>query len=77
MYMNFNVYLNKEIGEKVKLAAKALHCSRNSIINVALEEWLNHHLKKRWPPGFFDFKPVDLKLSRSDLEETRSEDPLK
>jgi len=74
--MNFNVYLNREIGEKVTLASKTMHCSRNSIINVALEEWLGKHLKKQWPPGFFDFAPIDLKLSRADLKETRSEDPL-
>lgn len=51
--MNFNVYLNKETGERVTRIAKSLHRSRNSIVNEALEEWLGKHTK--WPKNFFDF----------------------
>ena len=36
--MNFNVYLNKEVGKKITKMAKSLHRSRNSIVNEALEE---------------------------------------
>lgn len=56
--MNFNVYLNKKIGEKINKMAELLHRSRNSIINEALEEWLNRH-SASWPKNFFDYDPVE------------------
>lgn len=78
--MNFNVYLNKQTGEKVTLLAKSLRRSRNSIVNEALEEWLSNHSKTSWPEHFFDFSPFedtpDFKALRSDLKDNISEDPL-
>jgi antitoxin (DNA-binding transcriptional repressor) of toxin-antitoxin stability system len=57
-FMNFNVYLNKNTGEKVTELAKSLHRSRNSIINEALEEWLGKHTNRAWPENFFDFELI-------------------
>lgn len=78
--MNFNVYLKEEIGSKVTKAAKKLHRSRNSIINEALEEWLERHRSSQWPKGFFSFDPItdapDFKEFRKDLTNNISEDPL-
>ncbi len=78
--MNFNVYLNKDTGEKVTLLAKSLHRSRNSIVNEALEEWLNNHTKTSWPKDFFDFSPLeeelDFKALRNDFKDNIAEDPL-
>jgi hypothetical protein len=76
--MNFNIYLNKDTGKKVKRAAEKLHRSRNSIINEALEEWLSKHSPISWPKNFFDFEPVDcpdFKNFRKDFTEIR-EDPF-
>lgn len=77
--MNFNVYLNKSTGEKISKIAKNLKRSRNSIINEALEEWLETHTSSKWPSHFFDFEPIedmpDFKELRSDLKPI-SEDPL-
>lgn len=77
--MNFNVYMNKKIGERVKRVAKTLHRSRNSIINEAIEEWLNKHSLHSWPKNFFDFSPIDdvpdFRALRKDLG-TPPEDPL-
>lgn len=77
--MNFNVYVPKELGIKLKKAIKELHCSRNSIITEALQEWLGRHLPVQWPKGFFDFSPIedvpDFKALRSNLSDT-DEDPL-
>jgi hypothetical protein len=77
--MNFNVYINKSTGERVTEMAKALHRSRNSIINEALEEWLNTHKKSQWPEGFFDFDPLEdvpnFKQLRKNLKPI-AEDPL-
>lgn len=78
--MNFNVYLNRETGAKVIEVAKLQHRSRNSIINEALEEWLQKHTKSKWPEGFFDFSPIedipDFKSYRKDLKDNIPEDPL-
>lgn len=77
--MNFNVYVNKNTGDRVAKMAKTLHRSRNSIVNEALEEWLNKHTPSRWPKGFFDFDSVedvpDFKALRRDLNPIK-EDPL-
>lgn len=78
--MNFNVYLNKETGKRITQVSKSLHRSRNSIINEALDEWLEAHTKSKWPKNFFDFSPVeevpDFKSFRSDLKDNFPEDPL-
>ncbi len=78
--MNFNVYVNKDMGVKVTKMAKALHRSRNSIINEALEEWLNKRTSSKWPKGFFDFDSIedisDFKDLRNDLKTFILEDPL-
>lgn len=77
--MNFNVYVNKRTGERVTKVAKTMHRSRNSIVNEALEEWLNRHASSKWPKGFFDFDPVedvvDFKEFHRDLKPLL-EDPL-
>lgn len=78
--MNFNVYLNKETGEKVTRIAKTLRRSRNSIVKEALEEWLCKHTNTKWPKNFFDFSPIedtpDFKSLRNDLKDNITEDPL-
>lgn len=77
--MNFNVYVNKNLGQKLARATKRFHRTRNSIISEALEEWMREHEKSSWPKGFFDFEPVegveDFKVYRQDLGSIK-EDPL-
>lgn len=78
--MNFSVYLNKRMGEKITKMARSLRRSRNSIICEALEEWLISHSRAKWPKHFFDFPPIedvpDFKALRKDLKDNLSEDPL-
>lgn len=78
--MNFNVYLNKEIGEKISRIAKDRHRSRNSIINEALEKWLEDQTTTKWPKNFFNFSPIedvpDFKSFRNDVKNNIKEDPL-
>ena len=77
--MNFNIYVKRDVGERVTRMAKSLHRSRNSIISEALEEWLNKHSPSQWPNSFFDFDPVedvpDFKKLRKDLKRIKK-DPL-
>lgn len=57
--MNFNIYVSKNTGERIAKMAKMMHRSRNSIVNEALEEWLNKHIASQWPKNFFDFDPIE------------------
>ena len=78
--MNFNVYLNKGLAERITRLAKNQQRSRNSIITEALEEWYRKHSTSTWDPGFFDFAPIedvpDFKSLRAELDDA-NEDPLK
>lgn len=78
--MNFNIYVKKEVGERVSRMAMSLHRSRNSIVAEALEEWLRNHVETQWPENFFEFSPIenvpDFKLSRNELKDNVREDPL-
>ena len=77
--MNFNVYVNKNMGEKIIKIAKASHRSRNSIVTEALESWLKEQQGSRWPEKFFDFSAIedvpDFTAYRKELQEI-PEDPL-
>lgn len=77
--MNFNIYVNKKIGEEITNIAAASHRSRNSIVTEALELWLKQQRCSKWPENFFDFSPIeevpDFKAYRQELNEV-SEDPL-
>ncbi|MBA3720872.1 MAG: hypothetical protein H0W88_00550 [Parachlamydiaceae bacterium] len=70
--MIFKITLNKEIRDKVTKIANDLHCSCDSIINEALEDWLEKHSKRNWPKNFFEFSQIedvpDFKALRSDLK---------
>lgn len=79
--MNFNIYVNKAVGEKLTHMAEVLHRSRNSIISEAIEEWLQRHNNRKWPKNFFDFDAVDdvpdFKELRKELKnEKYEEDPF-
>lgn len=78
--MKLNIYLKEETRNKINKAAKKLHRSRNSIINEALDEWLEKHFPSQWPQGFFDFEPItdvpDFKEFRKELTHNITEDPL-
>jgi hypothetical protein len=78
--MNFTIYVNKEVAQKIEKLSKSLNRSRNSIVNEALQEWIKHHKSQQWPEHFFDFKPAkdvpDFKALRNELKEP-SKDPLK
>lgn len=78
--MNFNVYVKKDVGEKITKMAEVLHRSRNSIVAEALDEWIKHHTPSQWPKHFFDFETIqdlpDFKNLRKGLINNISEDPL-
>ncbi len=55
--MNFNLYINDALGEKVTALGTILHKSRNAIITEAILEYLKNH--QSWSDKFLDFKGIN------------------
>jgi len=53
--MNFNVYIDSSLGERLEQCVKIAHKSRNAIIREALEQYLNHASKQEWSQQFINF----------------------
>ncbi|HXF29242.1 MAG TPA: hypothetical protein VN457_05280 [Chlamydiales bacterium] len=77
--MNFSVYVNKALGQKINKFVKELDTTRNTIFREAIELWIAQHQKSKWPPGFFDFTAVkdlpDFKAMTKGMK-SLSKDPL-
>lgn len=54
--MNFNIYINEEIGHKLEELAKRENKSRNLIIREALDYYLRSKEKKSWPHEVMNFQ---------------------
>ncbi len=78
--MNINIYVEDNLGKKIKERAELLGKSRNSIIREAIKEWLQHHKANQWPTSVQKFKGVSdfppFESHRSELTNP-AEDPLK
>lgn len=65
--MNFRIVLKKQARIRINAMAKALY--------------RGHSSAKCWPPGFFDFTPIeevpDFTSFRQDLKANVFEDPIK
>lgn len=77
--MNFTVYIEDFMAEKVIAVAKIQGKTRNAIVREALEEWYERHAISHWEPGFFDFEPIsdlpDFSNYRLEFKPLK-EDPL-
>jgi len=56
--MNFNVYIDKQTGERLERLAKARRTSRNALIREALAHLLERGAKAEWPPEVLGFQGV-------------------
>jgi hypothetical protein len=56
--MNFNVYIDKQTGERLERLAKARRTSRNALIREALAHLLERGTKAEWPPEVLGFQGV-------------------
>lgn len=54
--MNFNVYIDKQTGERLVRAAKARGASRNALIREALARLLERDVGAGWPDAVLNFR---------------------
>lgn len=56
--MNFNVYVDKQTGERLARLAKSRRTSRNALVRKALADLVEHGEGKKWPPEVLEFQGV-------------------
>lgn len=56
--MNLSIYIDKELAKKITELSKALKRTRNSVINEAIENWIEKQNKSEWPKRFFEFEAL-------------------
>jgi hypothetical protein len=57
-HMNFNVYIDKETGDRLERLAKTRRTSRNALVREALALLLERGAKVGWPPEVLDFQGI-------------------
>jgi metal-responsive CopG/Arc/MetJ family transcriptional regulator len=68
--MNVNIYLEDSLAESLAKEAESLGESRNSLIRLAIREWLAQKRTKQWPHLIRTFKGIS---SFPAFEDYRSE----
>lgn len=61
--MNFNVYLEDELGKQLEATAKVTGKKRNTIVREAIELWLSVQREAQWSSSLLEFEGVDHPLS--------------
>lgn len=56
--MNFNVYIDKQTGERLDRLAKVRRTSRNALIREALAHLVKRGAKAHWPQEVLDFTGI-------------------
>lgn len=56
--MNFNIYIDDQLGERLTEVAKASKQSRNALIREAISAWLSVNEKSQWPDEVMQFQGV-------------------
>lgn len=56
--MNFNVYIDKQTGDRLGRLAKTRRTSRNALIREALAHLLERGAKAGWPPEVLGFQGI-------------------
>ena len=77
--MNFNIYIDDQLGEKLTNVAKTSKKSRNAIIREAVSLWLKVNEKSEWPDEILSYKGLPdfpaFESHRDDLAEAK-DDPF-
>ena len=56
--MNFNVYIDKQTGERLKRLARSKRTSRNALVREALAHLLERGAKVEWPLEVLGFQGI-------------------
>ncbi|MEA5508722.1 ribbon-helix-helix domain-containing protein [Crocosphaera sp. UHCC 0190] len=76
--MNFNIYIEDELGEKLQQVCQVTGKKRNAIIREALVSWLSQHQSPTWPKSIQNFEGdkniIPFESYRSELLPPTEED---
>lgn len=56
--MNFNIYLDEDLGSRLLEAAKESQKSRNGLIREAIDLWLKTQEAQEWPDDILQFTGI-------------------
>jgi predicted transcriptional regulator len=56
--MNFSIYIDDQLGQRLNEVAKASNQSRNALITEAISVWLKVNEKSHWPDEIIQFEGV-------------------
>lgn len=56
--MNFNIYVNKQTGERLARMAKKRRTSRNALVREALQHLVAQGSGAQWPRDVLDFQGI-------------------
>ncbi|MEM9274666.1 MAG: ribbon-helix-helix domain-containing protein [Cyanobacteria bacterium P01_F01_bin.143] len=56
--MNFNIYIEDPLGNRLEESVKKSGKSRNEIIQEAIQLWLERQQKSQWPQSILDWQGV-------------------
>lgn len=77
--MNFNIYIDDQLGERLTEVARASQQSRNALIREAISMWLKVNEKSQWPDEIMQFQGIkdfpSFESHRDDLKMTQ-DDPF-
>lgn len=77
--MNFNIYIDDQLGERLTEVAKTSKKSRNALIREAVALWLKTNEKSQWPEEVLKFEGIEdfptFESHREDLATTK-DDPF-
>ena len=77
--MNFNIYIDDQLGERLTEVARASQQSRNALIREAISMWLKVNEKSQWPDEIMQFQGIkdfpSFESHRDDLKTTQ-DDPF-
>ena len=57
--MNFNIYLDKGLSQKLSYVCETTHKRRNAIIREALELYIRQLTQRTWPPSILNFQGLE------------------
>lgn len=77
--MNINLYLEDSLAQELAVESKRTGKARNTLIRMAIKEFLAHQLAHQWPRVVLDFQGVEeftpFETYRSELKKPK-EDPF-
>lgn len=76
--MNFNIYIDEELGQKLENICQLTGKKRNTLIREALEAWLLQYPMREWPSSIQEWigdpEVARFEFYRSELEEPLEKD---